>query len=214
MGYEAVTYDTLENERHKAVCELRKMKLDTGSAVKKLAIALGIEWNADNAPKSVALLQKRLIHLLGGDQQPVKLADLFGILKGSDDDVRGSVAALGDPAVHAAAGRGDDTHSRSGVEGLAPITTELREHMETYRPIEDAGHVVVSRIDTIGFEGFDRICDAIDAVHAGLERENAELRRQLDSLMYECRPMTDENMAEHGWVRLPLDADALRPRLT
>ena len=45
--------------------------------------------------------------------------------------------------------------------------------METYRPIEDAGHVVVSRIGTIGFEGFDRLCDNIDAIHAGLERDYA-----------------------------------------
>lgn len=63
-----VTYDVLWNERHKAVCELRNMHLDTGSAVKKLTIALGVKWNSDNAVRSVTLLQKRLIHLLGGDQ--------------------------------------------------------------------------------------------------------------------------------------------------
>lgn len=40
-----------------------------------------------------------------------------------------------------------------------------------------------------------------------IERENAELKQQLESLMFDCKPMTDENMAESGWVRLPKDAD-------
>lgn len=67
--HQLATYDVLGNERHKVVCELRKMRLDTGTAIKKLAIALGIRWNAANAPKSCALIQSRLIHLLGGDDE-------------------------------------------------------------------------------------------------------------------------------------------------
>jgi hypothetical protein len=63
-----VSYDELDNERHKAVCRLRNMQMDTGNAIKKLAVALGLEWNPNNAPKSVALLQNRIIHLLGGDE--------------------------------------------------------------------------------------------------------------------------------------------------
>lgn len=45
------------------------------------------------------------------------------------------------------------------------------------------------------------IADHIDAEH---ERLMAE---QFDSLTFDMKPMTDENMAEHGWVRGPLDAD-------
>lgn len=65
---QTVTYDVLGNERHKAVCELQNTSLETGSAIKKLAHALGVKWNPDNAPKSMASLQNRLIHLLGGDE--------------------------------------------------------------------------------------------------------------------------------------------------
>lgn len=55
-----------------------------------------------------------------------------------------------------------------------PITGELRENVctESY-----AGHQPsVVRMEQ---EKFDRLCDAIDAIHAGLERENAELRERL-----------------------------------
>ena len=45
------------------------------------------------------------------------------------------------------------------------------------------------------------IADRIDAEH---ERALAE---QFESLTVDMTPMTDENMAEHGWVRLPVDAD-------
>jgi hypothetical protein len=77
---------------------------------------------------------------------------------------------------------------------------------------------------------FDRICDAIDAVHAGLERENAELRERLAVLdesadsMHETDAQKlgydegfasaddwlaqhEDAMAEHGWVRLPVDVN-------
>jgi hypothetical protein len=42
--------------------------MNTGNAVRKMAVALGVKWNPDNAQKSIALVQSRLIHLLGGDQ--------------------------------------------------------------------------------------------------------------------------------------------------
>ena len=75
FDYLKCEYDVLDNERHKAVCELRKVSLDTGSAIKKLSIALGMKWNASNAERSVALLQKRLIHLLGGDDGGADIRD-------------------------------------------------------------------------------------------------------------------------------------------
>jgi len=63
---------------------------------------------------------------------------------------------------------------------------------------------------------FGELCDAIDAVHAGLERENAELKAELEEA--EHRGWTrgydegfasaddwlgqhEDAMAEHGWVR-------------
>jgi len=82
-----------------------------------------------------------------------------------------------------------------------PITGELREAMVTDRTFCDMGGHAIARDLTITQAEFDRICDAIDAVHAGLERENAELRERLAVL-----DNADENMHD-GWVRLPVDAD-------
>lgn len=63
-------------------------------------------------------------------------------------------------------------------EEVAPITTELREHLAGFKPVETSGSIVVSRIGTIGYEKAMQLCDAIDAVHASLERENDELQRR------------------------------------
>jgi len=50
---------------------------------------------------------------------------------------------------------------------------------------------------------FERLCDAIDAIHANLERENESLRRELDRVV-----------GEHdGWVELPKDADGVPIRV-
>lgn len=56
-------------------------------------------------------------------------------------------------------------------------------------------------------EGLRHKCDAIDAVHAQLERENAELRQRVAELDNERVNMHD------GWVRLPLDADGVPIRV-
>ena len=65
---EAMTYEVLGNERHKAVCELRKIQTDAGGFVKALANALGVEWQAPRVHQTIAEVRDRLIHLLGGDE--------------------------------------------------------------------------------------------------------------------------------------------------
>ena len=57
-----------------------------------------------------------------------------------------------------------------------PITGELREAVEWEPTFCGPDRAMVPQPE------FDRICDAIDAVHAGLERENAELRERLGVL--------------------------------
>lgn len=82
--------------------------------------------------------------------------------------------------------------------------------METYRPIEDAGHVVVSRIGTIGFEGFDRLCDSIDAIHAGLERDYkvaCDVNEHQDLEYVALAKRYDKT------ISLPLDADGVPIRV-
>lgn len=209
-----VEYDVLGNERHKAICKLREMpKLypnkDGGADLYawKSALADAIGANTE----LFSAIRDRLIHLLGGDQPT--LSELFGILREGDDgvDARPSDTASADSPVHGAAGCGcGGVCGCDGEEPLAPITTELREYMETYRPIEDAGHVVVSRIGTIGFEGFDRLCDNIDAIHAGLERDYATACR-----VNEHQDLEYIDLAKRydNTITLPLDADDVPIRI-
>ena len=70
------------------------------------------------------------------------------------------------------------------------ITDELRHEVAEY-PFRD----------NRDFALFDDVADRIDREYRmALEKVAAEA----DAL-----PMTDENMAEHGWVRLPVDADGV-----
>jgi chorismate mutase len=59
--------DARSAKRAAAVKRLRGMMLNTGSAIKKLAIALDVKWNPDNAPLSMAVLQNTLVDLLTDD---------------------------------------------------------------------------------------------------------------------------------------------------
>lgn len=160
-----VEYDVLSNERHKAICKLREMpKLypnkDGGADLyawkRELANAIGADTELFSA------IRDRLIHLLGGDQPT-----LSELLKGDDDgvDARPSDSASADSPVYGAAGCA--CGSRCGVldEGVAPITTELRDRAERYCDFKD------NNIVKFREEEFDCLCDNIDAIHAGLERD-------------------------------------------
>lgn len=60
-----------------------------------------------------------------------------------------------------------------------PITAELREALDVDREFMRADGTVVAQTFCVDRDDFERCCDAIDAVHAGLERENAELRQHV-----------------------------------
>ena len=98
-----------------------------------------------------------------------------------------------------------------------PITTDMRMLMGCF-----TGFTEFER------DKFERLCDAIDAIHANLERENESLRRELDRVMGEHEDRYQEGYREgimdgcayydaehtecllsepHGWVELPKDAD-------
>ena len=78
--------------------------------------------------------------------------------------------------------------------------------MEAYKPFETDGQMVVSRIGTIGYEGFLTKCDSIDTLYADLERENEELRKRT---MY---PAESErvNMLEREVKRLAAECKTQR----
>jgi len=122
-------------------------------------------------------------------KQPSPLGDLCGIRKERDGgvDTGGRVETSCGRSDAAADGHMADSAGNPLAEGVAPITTELRETIRSLA-IDDS-------VLTIGGDDFHRICDAIDAVHAQLERENAELRERVAALDNRSESMHD------GWVR-------------
>ena len=98
------------------------------------------------------------------------------------------------------------------------ITRELRDAMERYCNFKDENRVKLSERE------FENLCDAIDAVHANLERENDRLKCELDRVLGELDGMhkTDgisdnsggfmQNAEHHAWapeshyVMLPKDS--------
>lgn len=86
------------------------------------------------------------------------------------------------------------------------ITGELRGAMATgARLTEFDGHILDETIWANRAE-FENLCDAIDAIHANLERENESLRRELDRVLGEM----EEHHAwapESHYMMLPKDAD-------
>ena len=176
------TYDTLGNERNKAVCKLREMPdcyseysaFPFAKWYEDLSIALGI----NKGEVSCAKVRDTLIHLLGGDQEPVKFKDLFGILRGDSDGMYAAGRSVFDCASAdiPATGRAADCRDGSDNQGevLAPITQELRDSAERYCNFKDENIVKFS-------EGtFDLLCDVIDVIHANLEQENIRLHKELD----------------------------------
>ena len=208
IGGLMVEYDVLGNERHKAICKLREMpKLypnkDGGADLyawkHTLADAIGADTELFSA------IRNRLIHLLGGDQP--KFSELFGILREDDDgvDARPSDTASADSPVHGSAGCGcGGTCDCDGEELLAPITTELRDRAERYCNFKDDSIVKFRE------EEFDCLCDNIDAIHAGLERDYAtacRVNEQQDHEYIDLAKRYDKT------ITLPLDADGLPIRI-
>ena len=203
-----VEYDVLGNERHKAICKLREMpKLypnkDGGADLyawkRELANAIGADTELFSA------IRNRLIHLLGGDQP--KFSELFGILREDDDavDARPSDTASADSPVHGSAGCACGGSCGCDDSGeVAPITTELRDRAERYCNFKDDSIVKFNE------EDFDCLCDAIDAIHAGLERDYkvaCDVNERQD-LEYVALAKRYDNT-----ISLPLDADGVPIRI-
>ena len=140
----------------------------------------------------------------------------------------GSVMRIADRIVAA--------HEReTKVEGVCgPITGELRDAMRQWGWVESDGSITfatsplppsidVEQSLAISGSDFDRLCDAIDAVHAQLERENDELRmkyvninrhaqhveRENESLKAELDRVLGEQENRDALVELPKDADGV-----
>lgn len=130
----------------------------------------------------------------------------YGWTRGACDSLRWRLAWLldgGDVAWPAdMAGEGAGSHE--------PVTAMLR---RSVLPMPDGlgGEL------TIEADDFHDCCDAIDSLHARLERENVRMAGAIDELEDRAASefakgfataLEDEDvLAEQGWVRLPVDAD-------
>ena len=173
-------YDALGNERHKVVCKLREMP----DCYPSYSAFPFIKWYED------------LSTALGIDKGEISCAKvrdtLIHLLGGDAMEVEDGVDAgrCGDTSVggdvHAAAGRVDNCAGDQLAEGVTPITTELREWASVEVPYK-YGHQL------------NAIADRIDA----------EYERAMAAAAFIAGvPITDENMAEHGLMRLPVDGEA------
>ena len=220
------TYDVLGNERHKTALALKDCVFTYTKVEDNLEVLLvdgfGIRGSACYQ-EAFERLRDRLIYLLVGDQNSVKLS-----LKEDSDGVdtgRCGEAYVSSPDAPAAECDDDCVHHQD-VQGLAPITTELRDYMEAYKPIETETSMEVARIGTLGYQGVIERCDAIDAIHAQLERDYqvacdvnerqdmqyAQLKAERDSLAAALD--RDDNKyplwaPESHYMLLPKDADGV-----
>lgn len=209
IGGLMVEYDVLGNERHKAICKLSEMpKLypnkDGGADLYAWKSALADAIGADT--ELFSAIRDRLIHLLGGDQP--KLSELFGILREDDDgvDARPSDTASADSPVHGSAGCGCGSRCGELDEEVAPITTELRNYLSEVDENLHENWLFVN----VEWSEVNRLCDNIDAVHAGLERDYAmacRVNEQQDHEYIDLAKRYDKT------ITLPLDADGLPIRI-
>lgn len=80
----------------------------------------------------------------------------------------------------------------------APITEELRDAVQRYDNFDGTSRVV------LGESNFDRLCDAIDATHANLERENTKLREAVRRMHVHIKENCDTC---DGWYCSNFDED-------
>lgn len=210
-------YDALGNERHKALCELGKLRFKGEDAEYGDRVPPEIDMQSvvdllkcfcepqDTWPQTFAKARDTLIHLLGGDQKQVTLKDLYGIWKEKQDgmDAGGRDKARDDNSARATDRHVPHSGDNPPHEGLAPITGELRGTMRSIAL--DDSTLSVSKAE------FDRLCDAIDAVHAGLERENAELKMKYVNANRKSINLERELDAVGGELKLAR-ADAITQR--
>ena len=93
---------------------------------------------------------------------------------------------------------------KRGTERV-PITAELRAAMRTTADA-DTG---TRRLDCDSF-AFDCLCDAIDTVHANLERENERLRAELDRLVGEREDCCEQRVVGNAFVTIQPRIDWMR----
>ena len=149
-----VGYDVLSNERHEAVCELRKLDLHQDSVMNNqtaIANAIGVDFEVGELFSDA--MRRRLIHLLGGDEI-VENAENYNL--DSEPDAQ------------------NDENGDFCESNHMTITDELRTYAEECFPgPHNALIAIADRID----EQFARICEQQERV---LQDTIGEMQDEID----------------------------------
>ena len=174
----AVAYDVLGNERHKAVCELRKVPDDIGKSEltyqeteHMIYAALGVEKELLGYYKGLDALRDRLIHLLGGDTEPNSQES--PILANSDGAGGGEVT-ITDELRKWASDRHCKGISHTDVLNIGLIADRIDERFN---------HAMISRSTELG-------CYKLRINK--LEQERDELKKKLDGARGAIRHITNQ----------------------
>ena len=207
-----VSYDELDNERHKAIAELRKIDTDAGGFAKALANALGVKWQAPRVHRVLAEVRDRLIHLLGGNQPT--LSDLYGILQDGEESESRSGESVSEMTKNAEIGKLDGDGTSPNDDGTCPnddptssITDELRKfkgHInvkltpEMVLALRAEIDCIADRID----EQLDRICQQQEAVLRATINSMREEQYRCDDLVDLLRDASREYKDRHYWKQV------------
>lgn len=172
----------LANERHKAVCNLRKLNLGVGDLLVnnqiRISDAIGAEFNeGDNFSK---VMQDRLIYLLSGDD--VTCPNANGTcpddvpIPSSENECNFSTAEYYTDAEDAEPNPAETREEPSDHVsfGTHSITAELREWMRIVLTDDDPAYAIADRIDQAH-------ADAMQSVYDELATELAKTKELLET---------------------------------
>lgn len=222
LAAEMPTYDVEGNERHKAACELRDMKIGKLSThwnfVCSLAARLNIPRPKDEPYEDYELhelIRDKLVSLLEGECNFSTPESYIACEDGDPNPAETS----------------PDEQTSVTLGTYSPITGELRAAMRQWGWVESDGSIKFASSSTppsiyaeqslaISGSDFDRHCDAIDSIHARLEREYDELRMKYVNANRHALHMERENASlkaeldrvlgedeRDGKIELPKDAE-------
>lgn len=202
LAAEMPTYDVDGNERHKAACELRDMKIGK----------LSTHWDF------VCSLAARL-NIPRPNDEPYEDYELHELIRDKLVDLLEGECNFSTPESYMACEDGDPNPAETSPDEQTSVT------LGTRSPItgELRGAWMVQEADTWMFdkERFTQLCDAIDSIHATLEYVYDELRMKYVNINRHAQHVERENeslkteldrvLREHGnrddLLQLPLDAD-------
>ena len=203
LAAEMPTYDVEGNERHKAACELRDMKIGK----------LSTHWNF------VCSLAARL-NIPRPNDEPYEDYELHELIRDKLVNLLEGECNFSTPESYMACEDGDPNPAETSPDEQTsvtlgthlPITSELRDAVSRFDNFNGDEVVTMHGVD------FDRCCDAIDSVHAQLEREYEDLRMKFVNVNRHALHL-EQNYADaisaldlalreqDNYVQLPVDAN-------